>query len=97
MSKNISLSTNFKTEKMKNIFYLIAAMLGLLVSSCDEELTIFPEDSLSVPTFFKTEDDFTQAINGTYVPLRNINNASKPYLAEMHSDNTYYAYQAMEV
>ena len=91
MSKIISLSTNFKTEKMKKIFYLIAAMLGFLASSCDKELTIFPEDSLSVPTFFKTEEDFTQAINGTYVPLRGINNASKPYLAEMASDNTYYA------
>lgn len=91
MSKNISLSTNSKNEKMKNIFYFIAVILGFLVSGCDEELTIFPEDSLSVPTFFKTEEDFTQAINGTYVPLRGINNQSKPFLAEMHSDNTYFA------
>ena len=91
MSKNSSLSTNLKNEKMKNIFYFIAILLGFLVSGCDEELTIFPEDSLSVPTFFKTEEDFTQAINGTYVPLRGINNQSKPFLAEMHSDNTYFA------
>ena len=91
MPKHISLSTNFKTDKMKNIFYFIAAMLGFLVSGCDDELTIFPEDSLSVPTFFKTEEDFTQAVNGAYVPLRGINNQSKPFLTEMHSDNTYYA------
>lgn len=90
MSKHISLSTNFKIEKMKKIFLFIA-VLGVLVSSCDDELTIFPEDSLSAPTFFQTEEDFTQAVNGAYVPLRLINNQSKPFLAEMHSDNTYFA------
>ena len=91
MSEHISLSTNFKTEKMKKIFYCIVVSLAFLVGSCDDELTIFPEDSLSVPTFFKTETDFTQAVNGAYVPLRLINNQAKPYLAEMHSDNTYFA------
>ncbi|MBM1106184.1 RagB/SusD family nutrient uptake outer membrane protein [Aurantibacter crassamenti] len=59
--------------------------------SCEDELTIFPEDSLSVPTFYKTEVDFEQAVNGAYVPLRGINDRSKAFLAEMHSDNTYYA------
>lgn len=75
---------------MKNRI-LILAVLGLALTSCEDELTIFPEDSLSTPTFFKTEEDFTQAVNAAYVPLRLINNQSKPYLAEMHSDNTYFA------
>lgn len=75
---------------MKNLI-LILAVSGLLVTGCEDELTIFPEDSLSTPTFFQTEEDFTQAVNAAYVPLRGINNASKPYLAEMHSDNTYFA------
>ncbi len=75
---------------MKNLI-LILAVSGLLVTGCEDELTIFPQDSLSTPTFFQTEEDFTQAVNAAYVPLRSINNASKPYLAEMHSDNTYYA------
>lgn len=66
-------------------------LLSLIVTGCEKELTIFPEDSLSEPIFFKTENDFEQAINAVYVPLRQINNAAKPYLAEMHSDNTYYA------
>ncbi|WP_282179444.1 RagB/SusD family nutrient uptake outer membrane protein [Maribacter stanieri] len=74
---------------MKKIFILL--VLCTLWISCDNELTIFPEDSLSVPTFFKTEEDFTQAINATYEPLRNMYNQSKPFLTEMSSDNTYYA------
>lgn len=89
MSKHISLSTNYKIQKMKKIFLFIA-VLGVL-AGCDDELTIFPEDSLSVPTFYQTEADFTQAVNGAYVPLRLIHNVSKPYLGEMHSDNTYFA------
>ncbi len=75
---------------MKNLI-VILAVSGLLITGCEDELTIFPEDSLSTPTFFQTEEDFTQAVNAAYVPLRGINNASKPYLAEMHSDNTYFA------
>lgn len=74
---------------MKKIIILL--VLCTLWISCDNELTIFPEDSLSVPTFFKTEEDFTQAINATYEPLRNMYNQSKPFLTEMSSDNTYYA------
>lgn len=66
-------------------------MLGVLATGCEDELTIFPEDSLSVPTFYQTQDDFEQAVNGAYVPLRTIYNQSRAYLGEMHSDNTYYA------
>jgi hypothetical protein len=78
-----------KIKKMKKIFLFIA-VLGVL-ASCDDELTIFPEDSLSSDTFFKTEADFEQAVNGAYVPLRNIVNSRAWLLGEMHSDNTYYA------
>lgn len=72
----------------KIIIILVLCTLGI---SCEDELTIFPEDSLSVPTFFKTEKDFTQAVNATYEPLRGMYNQSKPFLTEMSSDNTYYA------
>ena len=75
---------------MKKIIILIG-LIGFIVTSCEDELTIFPEDSLSVPTFFRTEEDFTQAINGTYAPLRNLYDQEKPFLAEMSADNTYFA------
>ncbi|MFC4097364.1 RagB/SusD family nutrient uptake outer membrane protein [Euzebyella saccharophila] len=75
---------------MKNILIMFG-LLGFILMGCEDELTVFPEDSLSVPTFFQTEEDFTQAINATYEPLRNMYNLSKNYLTEMSSDNTYYA------
>lgn len=75
---------------MKKII-IILGLLGFITTSCDDELTIFPEDSLSVPTFFQTEEDFTQAINATYAPLRDIYNQEKPFMTEMASDNTYFA------
>ena len=75
---------------MKKIFSILV-VLGVLATGCEDELTIFPEDSLSVPPFYKTEVDFEQAVNGAYAPLRDIYNQSKPFLTEMHSDNTYYA------
>lgn len=75
---------------MKKIIILLG-LIGFIATSCEDELTIFPEDSLSVPTFFQTEEDFTQAINGTYAPLRNLYDQEKPFMAEMSSDNTYFA------
>ena len=75
---------------MKKIIILLG-LIGFMVMSCEDELTIFPEDSLSVPTFFQTEEDFTQAINGTYAPLRSLYDREKPFMAEMSSDNTYFA------
>ena len=76
---------------MKKIFTLFIT-LGLFLLGCqDDFLTIVPETSLSSATFFQTEADFQQAVNGAYVPLRNIVDDRAWLLSEMHSDNTYYA------
>ncbi|WP_373511645.1 RagB/SusD family nutrient uptake outer membrane protein [Persicitalea sp.] len=74
----------------KSLIFLFT--LSLLVSACDSKfLEIFPETELSSPVFFKTESDFQQAVNASYVPLRDIVNGRAWLLGEMHSDNTYYA------
>ncbi len=71
---------------------LLTGILGLLITGCrDGFLTVVPETQLSSATFFKTESDFQQAVNGAYVPLRTIFNDRAWKLGEMHSDNTYYA------
>ena len=75
---------------MKNII-LYFILIGFTLISCEDELTIYPETSLSSETFYKTETDFEQAVNGAYVPLRSIVNDRAWLLGEMHSDNTYYA------
>lgn len=74
---------------MKKI--IITLILGFSQMSCKENLlTIVPETALSSATFFKSEADFQQAVNGAYTPLRNIVNERAFLLGEMHSDNTYY-------
>lgn len=75
---------------MKKII-LFLGLICFIAMSCENELDVFPEDSLSVPTFFNTEDDFIQAVNGVYEPLRVMYNQTKPFMAEMSSDNTYFA------
>lgn len=77
---------------MKKLLLLTSITTGLLLTGCESKfLQIFPETSLSSATFFKTESDFKQAVNATYVPLRTIVNDRAYLLGEMHSDNTYYA------
>lgn len=73
----------------KHIITILTA--GLLLTGCEEFLTVIPETSLSSATFFKTENDFQQAVNAAYVPLRTITNDRSYLLGEQHSDNTYYA------
>lgn len=59
-------------------------------TSCDDFLTVVPETQLSSATFFKTENDFVQAVNATYAPLRAYYNGPAWLLGELHSDNTFY-------
>jgi len=66
-------------------------VVATLTSCKDDFLEIVPETSLSSATFFTKPADFEQAINAAYVPLRSIANDHAWLLAEMHSDNTYYA------
>ncbi|WP_026951026.1 RagB/SusD family nutrient uptake outer membrane protein [Algoriphagus mannitolivorans] len=73
----------------KYIPVLLAA--SLFFTSCEDFLTVVPETQLSSATFFKNQKDFEQAVNAAYVPLRTIFNDRSWLLAEMHSDNTYYA------
>lgn len=75
---------------MKKINILIA-LLGIMLSSCEDFLTVTPETALSSATFYKTEADFEQAVNASYVPLRTITNGPSWLLTEMRSDNTIYA------
>ena len=71
---------------------IIACLAGSLLTGCrDEFLTVVPETQLSSATFFVTESDFQQAVNATYVPLRQMFNERAWVLEEMHSDNSYYA------
>ncbi len=71
--------------------YIIAiAAASVLLTSCEDFLTVIPETELTSATFFKTQTDFEQAVNAAYAPLRAITTERTWLLSEMHSDNTYY-------
>jgi tetratricopeptide (TPR) repeat protein len=69
---------------------ILFGILALFMTSCGEKfLDIQSQTSLTSDSYFKTEADFTQAINGAYAPLRILyDNAF--VLGEMHSDNARY-------
>ncbi|WP_187262063.1 RagB/SusD family nutrient uptake outer membrane protein [Pontibacter beigongshangensis] len=68
--------------------------IGLLLSlgACKEDfIDVTPQNFISSNNYFKTEADFTQAVNATYAPLRTVYNSA--YIAgEMRSDNTHYIF-----
>lgn len=71
----------------------LICLVSLVFMSCDQDdfLSVVPETMPSSATFFTTAEDFEQAINAAYVPLRTIYNNQDWLLSEMRSDNTYYA------
>lgn len=71
-------------------YSIVLLVLLMTFTSCDDFLTIVPETQLSSATFFKTENDFIQAVNGAYAPLRAYYNGPAWLLGELHSDNTFY-------
>lgn len=73
---------------MKKYISILSVLLVFLVQGCKNVLELSPEDQVSETNFFKTEADFTQAINAAYNPLRTV--GPDYYTAEMRSDNTHY-------
>jgi hypothetical protein len=70
------------------------AMLISLVGCKKSFLDISSKTTLTTPVYFKSENDFQQAINGTYAPLRGAYNGSNGawVMGELRSDNTTYKY-----
>jgi len=74
---------------MKKI-YIILAMLALSASSCKKDfINLVPEDSYTDASFYKTPDQFKQAVIAAYAPLRDVL-LNDYFTSEMHSDNTIY-------
>ncbi len=79
---------------MKALKYTTIIGLILLSSSCDNFLDVYSETSLSSETYYKTQSDFEQAVNGAYAPLRGLYNGNEGAWAmgELRSDNTTYKF-----
>lgn len=74
---------------MKSIKYIL--FTALLVCGCKKDyLTLTPISTENSLNYFKTKDQFIQAVNGAYSPLQSIFNGSFWALGEMRADNTSY-------
>lgn len=74
---------------MKKIYILIA-LIVFTASSCKKSfLGLAPEDTYTDVTFYKTEEQFKQAVIAAYAPLRDVL-TNDFYTSEMRSDNTIY-------
>jgi len=89
---------------MKNLKYIVLAVTGLLLYSCDDEfLNPLPESAIVVDAFFASDADVQAGIIGIYDAIQgvNVNTESNTTRAnrgvqfefmvtEMRSDNTLY-------
>lgn len=81
--------------KQVKIFIFLSVTLYVMGSCTKEFLTINPEGNLNDAIFFKSTKDFQQAVNGAYVPLRDVSNVA--YLMdEDRADNARYEYDARD-
>ena len=78
---------------MKNL--ILIAVSAVSLTACTKDfLNLTPPTNLSSASFFQTEDQFRQAVNAAYVPLRDVAFVAV-YEDEMRSDNTFFTiYQA---
>lgn len=77
--------------------YKYMTILGLTISmnSCTNNFLDIPsETNLSSPIYYKSQNDFEQALNGAYAPLRGMYNGNEGAWAmgELRSDNTTYKF-----
>lgn len=76
-------------NKLKTLLLVIPVMI--MVVSCGEDFTILaPQSERNVENFYRTDTDFSTAINGAYAGLASNSAYGRNYmlLHEMRSDNT---------
>jgi hypothetical protein len=79
---------------MKNKIIAIGLIL-FIAGSCKKYLEKVPQNAVTEDNFFRSASDFEQAVSGIYAPLRPIYE-SHWILAELPSDNTFFAYSTAQ-
>ncbi|ASU33102.1 RagB/SusD family nutrient uptake outer membrane protein [Mucilaginibacter xinganensis] len=78
---------------MKKYIYLFLFFIAISIAGCKKDyLALQPTDTQNAGNFFKTPDQFKQAVNGAYQPLQGLYNGPFWAMGEMRSDNTSYEY-----
>ncbi len=88
---------------MKNIKYIVLAVMGIIFHSCDTEefLNPLPDSAIVVDAFFASDDDVLAGITGIYDAIQGVNENTQTnitranrgiqfeyMLSEMRTDNT---------
>ncbi|MBE7170836.1 MAG: RagB/SusD family nutrient uptake outer membrane protein [Williamsia sp.] len=78
---------------MKHIKLFVCLILTVIVlGACKKDfLNLYPPGNLNEGNFYKSVQDFQQAVNGAYAPLRDIANNAY-FMDEMRADNAYFDY-----
>lgn len=80
---------------MKNIFAVLTLFVFMASLSCKKGfLDLTPEDAQSAPGFYKTAEQFEQALIAAYTPLRSLLD-NDFFATEMRSDNAHYQYYSV--
>lgn len=76
--------------KGKNLIIIMLLITGVAFSSCEKFLESKPISQVGSDNFFKTEDDFKQALVGTYSAFAQVYQGNGYYclLVDLRSDNT---------
>jgi tetratricopeptide (TPR) repeat protein len=75
---------------MKKSLYIITLTTLFLTACSDEFLNRVPESSVTSGNFYKTEDQFEQALVGAYAAVRGAKGSISDWtMGEMRSDNTH--------
>jgi len=79
---------------MKKIVYIISLTALIFVGCSGDFLNKTPESSLTSGNFYKTLDQFNQALIGAYASLRNAKGYTDAVysMCEMRSDNTHFVF-----
>ncbi|MNJ87294.1 SusD family protein [compost metagenome] len=82
---------------MKKITYFIIIVLSFMELSCKKFLDETNPNNITLGNYFKSENDFTLAVNGAYNQLRGLYNSKSAWtMGEMRSDNTHYDYKSSD-
>lgn len=78
-------------KKLITYKLIVIMLLSLSVISCNDFLDLAPDSSIGIENFFKTDNDFELALNGTYASYRSFflvgPTAAHLQLTEARSDN----------
>src|SRR5690606_33217887 len=77
----------FTTIQVAPLLVILATAATSLVGGCSKKLELTPQSTYNTADFYKTANDFRQALFGAYGGLRSVHGFDYPMMMESLSDN----------